>query len=259
MEMSELIAYASEKYQIREERKWADFPRFSVLCHPQTGKWVALLMRQWDTETGEEIERCDIKCGSGALGRLSKPYLAPPLRMRGGKWISVAFDHRTESGVVRTLFDAAIRQNAPHGYTLVLGSQLPSNEGTYKETALPFLRVKGKSGCFMQVQDHIQAVSPAAGDSPLQMAVPGFPRRGVLILQQVVIHREADMIRAPGADHSEIFFPDKIPVPLFGIITLGEPSAQIDPFLKTFPDFHKAYPFTLPAVTPLMIDLDSRM
>ena len=122
MEMSELIAYASEKYQIREERKWADFPGFSVLCHPQTGKWVALLMRQWDTETGEEIERCDLKCGSGALGRLSKPYLAPPLRMRGGKWISVAFDHRTESGVVRTLFDAAIRENAPHGYTLVLAS-----------------------------------------------------------------------------------------------------------------------------------------
>ena len=138
MEMSELIAYASEKYQIREERKWADFPGFSVLCHPQTGKWVALLMRQWDTETGEEIERCDIKCGSGALGRLSKPYLAPPLRMRGGKWISVAFDHRTESGVVRTLFDTAIRENAPHGYTLVLGSPLSSNEGTYKETALPF-------------------------------------------------------------------------------------------------------------------------
>lgn len=50
MELSELTAYASEKYQIREERKWADFPGFSVLCHPQTGKWVALLMRQWDTD-----------------------------------------------------------------------------------------------------------------------------------------------------------------------------------------------------------------
>ena len=138
MEMSELIAYASEKYQIREERKWADFPGFSVLCHPQTGKWVALLMRQWDTETGEEIERCDIKCGSGALGRLSKSYLAPPIRMRGGKWIRVAFDHRTESGVVRSLFDAAVRENAPHGCTVVLASRLPSNEGTYKETPLPF-------------------------------------------------------------------------------------------------------------------------
>ena len=45
MELSQLTAYAGEKYHIDEQHKWADFPGFSVLVHPQTGQWVALLMR----------------------------------------------------------------------------------------------------------------------------------------------------------------------------------------------------------------------
>ena len=48
MELSELAAYAAGQYHMAEEFLWADFPGFSVLRHPQTGKWVALLMRQWD-------------------------------------------------------------------------------------------------------------------------------------------------------------------------------------------------------------------
>ena len=34
MELSELTAYAEEKFHIREQRKWADFPGFSVLADP---------------------------------------------------------------------------------------------------------------------------------------------------------------------------------------------------------------------------------
>ena len=44
MELSDLTAYAAEKYRIQEQHKWTEFPGFSVLCHPQTGKWVALLI-----------------------------------------------------------------------------------------------------------------------------------------------------------------------------------------------------------------------
>ena len=56
MELKDLTAYADEQYRIKEEHKWADFPGFSVLCHPDTGKWVALLMRQWDGETGTAMK-----------------------------------------------------------------------------------------------------------------------------------------------------------------------------------------------------------
>ena len=69
MNLAGLTAYAREKYHISEQHKWADFPGFSVL-DPATGKWAALLMRQWDSETGEQIERCDIKYGRSCLERI---------------------------------------------------------------------------------------------------------------------------------------------------------------------------------------------
>ena len=67
MELSDLTAYAEEKYHIKEEFKWADFPGFSVLREPVSGKWVALLMRQWDTDSGMQLEVCDLKCGEDTL------------------------------------------------------------------------------------------------------------------------------------------------------------------------------------------------
>ena len=138
IELSELTAYAGEKYQMQEQHKWADFPGFSVLCHPQTGKWVALLMRQWDTDSGREIESCDLKCGNDSLFRYPRPYLSSPVRMQGGRWINVRFDERTESEVVFLLFEKAVEAGTPHGYTLVLGSQQHGGEGAYQDTPLPF-------------------------------------------------------------------------------------------------------------------------
>ena len=89
MELSELTAYAEEKFHIREQHKWAEFPGFSILADPNTGKWVALLMRQWDSDTGTEIQRCDIKCGQQSLSEISAPYLSLPFRMKGKKWVGV--------------------------------------------------------------------------------------------------------------------------------------------------------------------------
>lgn len=138
MELSELTAYAKEKYQIEEQHKWADFPGFSVLCHPQTGKWVALLMRQWDSESGTEIERCDLKCGKQSLFGLEKPWLSAPIRMKGSKWIGVAFGAETEADVIFRLFDRAIHSGDQRGYTIVLGTQPTSSEASYQDTPLPF-------------------------------------------------------------------------------------------------------------------------
>lgn len=138
MDLSELTAYASEKYQIQEEHRWKDFPGYSVLCHPQTGKWIALLIRQWDTETGTEIERCDLKCGSGIRFCAPDSCVSAPIRIRGDEWIDIAFDDRTESELVFRLFDRAIRINAPHGHTVVLNALTPSASELYQETPLPF-------------------------------------------------------------------------------------------------------------------------
>ena len=116
MELSELAAYAKEKYHMSEEHKWASFPGFSVLADPDTGKWAALLMRQWDYETGSELQRCDIKCGRECLAEWKVPYLTKAFRMKGEKWVGVIFDGSTDQEVVFELFDRAVRAGQPPRY-----------------------------------------------------------------------------------------------------------------------------------------------
>ena len=161
MELAELSAYAKEKYQIEEQHKWADFPGFSVLCHPQTGKWVALLMRQWDSEAGEEIERCDMKCGAQILKELHKPYLSAPIRMKGDKWINIAFNPGTEPEVVFRLFDHAVIPEERRGATIVLDSFSPERKSIYNDTPLPF--AEGVTRGFSKeytVKRHIKETPP---------------------------------------------------------------------------------------------------
>ena len=140
MELSDLIAYAWKKYHIREQHKWENFPGFTVLCHPDTGKWAALLMRQWDTDSGTEIQRCDLKCEREMLAVFHREYLSLPLRMHGEKWIGVAFGEETEEDVVFSLFDRAmLNAGEQRGFTVVL-EEMPKPGGqVYGETELPVL------------------------------------------------------------------------------------------------------------------------
>lgn len=138
MELSDLADYAKEHYQIQEEHKWTEFPGFSVLCHPDTGKWVALLMRQWDHDSGREIQRCDLKCGGDSLLRHQRSYLSRARRMRGSEWIDIAFDERTERETVFALFDRAIALGKPHGFLIELDNAGIRENGPYQDTALPF-------------------------------------------------------------------------------------------------------------------------
>lgn len=137
MELSELTAYAEEKFHIREQHKWAAFPGFSVLANPNTGKWIALLMRQWDFDTGREIQLCDIQCGQQVLSRQPRPYLSRPFRMKGEKWVGVVFDAGTEPEVVCRLLDRAFYSSENRGYTIVLETAPTKQAVVYRDTALP--------------------------------------------------------------------------------------------------------------------------
>ena len=137
MTLSELTAYAEEKFQIREQYKWTDFPGFSVLCHPDTGKWIALLMRQWDSDLGEEVERCDIKCGQEFLEKLHVSCLSKPFRMHSPKWVGVKFEPATDKELVLRLFDRAFYTEEQNGgVTLVLGPRMPTGQTGYQDTPI---------------------------------------------------------------------------------------------------------------------------
>lgn len=139
MELSELAAYAEEQYHIHEQFRWPAFPGFSELRDPESGKSLAFLMREWDTDTGTEIQRCDIRCGQACLAEYFVPYLTRPFRMKGAGWVGVIMDGGTEPAVVRRLFDRAVADEQCRGCTIVLESRpFPS---PCRETPLPFRSV----------------------------------------------------------------------------------------------------------------------
>ena len=137
MKLADLAAYAKEKYQITEQRKNEFPPGCTVLCDPQTGKWAALLMRQWDENAGEEIERCDMKCGANILAEIQADFLTKPYRMQGINWVGVRFDSQTDPDTVYRLFDRAMFAARQQGHIVVLENQAPARSSLYRETPLP--------------------------------------------------------------------------------------------------------------------------
>ncbi|MBO7726075.1 MAG: TerB N-terminal domain-containing protein [Thermoguttaceae bacterium] len=136
MRLSELTDYAAQRYGIKEEFKWDAFPGFSVLTDPRTGRWAALLMRLRDEETGETVERCDIKCGQRTLSTIRAPFVTLPFRMSGYRWVGVAFDESTDPEIVFSLFERALQSDSKSGYTIRLSTPSDGGGGLYRETPL---------------------------------------------------------------------------------------------------------------------------
>ena len=199
MELSELAAYAKEKYHMSEEHKWASFPGFSVLADPNTGKWAALLMRQWDYETGSELQRCDIKCGRECLAEWKVPYLTKAFRMKGEKWVGVIFDGSTDQEVVFELFDRAVRAGQ-QGYTIVLEERTGEgrSEGgkIHRDTLLPLESLRGNypKGTAQRTAPGASAPgatapgtsAPAAGKPHAYTTAPGTGRPGADIPSRIL-------------------------------------------------------------------------
>ena len=108
MDLADLAAYAERKYNIAEQRKWESVLGFSVLADPKSGKWLALLMRRRDSQSGAEMQLCDIKCGSFGAPQSASSFVTAPFRMKGPEWTGVIFAERTDAEIVFQLFDRAV-------------------------------------------------------------------------------------------------------------------------------------------------------
>ena len=140
MDLRELAAYAGEAYGMAEQHKWPEFPGISVLADRATGKWVALLMRFWDYDQGQEIQHCDIKCGQEVLWQDPAPYLSKPYRMKGPKWVGVTFGDDTDREEVCRLLDRAVEGGEGPGATIVLENKPQAQRVVYGDTPLPGVR-----------------------------------------------------------------------------------------------------------------------
>ncbi|WP_409021621.1 TerB N-terminal domain-containing protein [Dellaglioa sp. P0083] len=141
MNLSELVLYAKEKYNIIEQYKWPKFPSFSVLVDPSTNKWVAVLMRQKNAISGDIIERCDIKYTQEIPTNILPSYLSSPFRMHGPKWLGVHFDDSTNPDVIYRIFDKALEKNEPSGNTIVLNAEPTQQQQQYHAVPLTFKRM----------------------------------------------------------------------------------------------------------------------
>ena len=144
LRLSELTAYAREKYHIEAQNGKLHLEGGSVLKHPKTGLWVALMTQDTEPKTGRILERCDIKCGRKWLKGDSPSYLTSPFHMKTRHWLGVIFDERTSREVVCRLLDEAMKKNGivrydrGCGYTVILDDFHEGTEGrVHGNTVLP--------------------------------------------------------------------------------------------------------------------------
>ncbi len=136
MTLSDLTAYAAEKYHIPERGRSDRLTGLSVLCHPRTSQWIAVLLRRRDPRTGVFSEYCEIRCGELMSDGDSRPYITGPKYMRAGKWVGVAFGKWTEDRVVFRLFDMAVTGKQARGAAVIV-EPLTVRDSAYKDVPIP--------------------------------------------------------------------------------------------------------------------------
>ena len=148
MELKELLDYIKEKHNIEESDRWDSSLTMSRLCHPLTGKMIALLIKEWNSDTGRWMEHCDLKYEASLSDRI-KEYIVDPLRMHGSSWIGISFNDKTDKDYIFELFDNAILQGNPSKDT-ALSDTCKSNT-VYTDTPLPF----AKGSDFLKKKEYI--------------------------------------------------------------------------------------------------------
>jgi len=148
MELKELLDYIKEKHNIEESDRWDSSLTMSRLCHPLTGKMIALLIKEWNSDTGRWMEHCDLKYEASLFDRM-KEYIVDPLRMHGSGWIGISFNDKTDKDYIFELFDNAILQGNLSKDTAL--SDTGKSNTVYTDTSLPF----AKGSDFLKKKEYI--------------------------------------------------------------------------------------------------------
>ncbi len=138
MFLSELVAYATEKYDIIEDKKIEELFGFSVLTDSKSKLWIAVMLRKYDFKSKKELEFCDIKCGSDNIFDNMASYIDKPFGMKGEDWLGVKFDDTTDRAVIFELFDKAVIYNNQKGSTISLKTHTDVSSEKYDETAIRY-------------------------------------------------------------------------------------------------------------------------
>ncbi len=139
MFLSELVAYATKKYNLIEDKKIEELFGFSVLTDSKSKLWIAVMIRKYDAKSKKELEFCDIKCGSDNIFDNMASYIYKPFGMKGEHWIGLKFDDTTDRAVVFELFDKAVAYNNINGSIITLNSQTDMTDSKYCEPDIRYV------------------------------------------------------------------------------------------------------------------------
>ncbi|MBP1583881.1 MAG: TerB N-terminal domain-containing protein, partial [Victivallales bacterium] len=139
MNIYDLITYVQNRFRVKVRFKWTDGTAISILRHPYTGQWVAALMRQWNDDLGQWIERCDLKCGRDCLREPVPPYLSLPFLVTDEHWAGVELGPGADRSVVLRLVEQAFANGSrAHGCEIVLDSQVTSRQEASQDTPIDY-------------------------------------------------------------------------------------------------------------------------
>jgi hypothetical protein len=138
MFLSELVAYATEKYDIIEDKKIEELFGFSVLTDSKSKLWIAVMFRKYDFKSKKDLEFCDIKCGSDNIYDNMASYIYKPFGMKGEDWLGVKFDDTTDRAVIFELFDKAVIYNNQKGSTISLNGQKDMTDSKYAKSDIRY-------------------------------------------------------------------------------------------------------------------------
>ncbi len=119
---------------MEEQFQWPEYPGISVLVEPKTGRQVALLIYEWDPESGTGIQRADIRCGKPDLSDMSEGIqMTRPFLKRGSDWTGLVIEDDTNEAEVYHLLDKAVEDCAEWNFSITLDDSPKKEEQSSDE------------------------------------------------------------------------------------------------------------------------------
>ena len=102
----------------------------------------------------------------------------------------------------------------------------------HEKAILMLAGVEGEAGRLVQVEYRPEAVLIAEGKGPVDAPKAVLLRAAVLVLDDIIVHGDAHVVEAEAGNVAKIRFGDEIVQAVFGIVALGQPSAEVHALLE---------------------------
>ncbi len=103
-----IFDYVKEKYDVKPDYPWQNFPNFAALRHKDNEKWFGLIMDITEDKLGiknnSKIDVLNVKARKEFIGSLRKnENIYPAYHMDKDNWVSIVLDYTKNLDDIRDL------------------------------------------------------------------------------------------------------------------------------------------------------------